>query len=73
MQNPTLFLPGVRQEVFQKLTHFEALRDLIFRLIRHFFLSQFWHPCGGDAAKFLLQCSGPCYIWIYKINKTKYI
>ena len=35
MKNPTLSIPDVLQEISQKLAHFEALRELLFRPVRH--------------------------------------
>ena len=37
MKNPTLSFPDVLQEMSQKLAHFEALRELLFRPVRHLF------------------------------------
>ena len=51
MKNPTLFLPDVLQEMSQKLAHFEALRDVLFRLFWHLFFESILAPLRRGCRK----------------------
>ena len=51
MTNPTLFLPDVLQEMSQKLAHFDALRDVLFRLFWHLFFESILAPLRRGCRK----------------------